>query len=192
MKQNKQVRIDGLGTQATASANRSFDSAGTISTLNKLVLLVVRQFVKDKRPGIKKALDAAKEAAAEQKMAGQATRRDKALRLKQAKFARQLIEWAVEVDTLEDYDACMADTTRGCKGRQEECMKQNYYAITSGWSYEDGITVANSTAGVTCGMCSGCACVGGWKKGSHMDVRTIQTYAYCYCRYYCYCYYYTF
>ena len=48
--------------------------------------------MRNKRPGTKKALDAAKEGADERKMKGQTDRRDAALKLKQAKFARQLIE----------------------------------------------------------------------------------------------------
>jgi hypothetical protein len=65
----------------------------------------------------------------------------------------------------------MSDKTRGCIGKQEECMKQNYYAITSGWSHEAGVAVADSKAGARCEMCQ-CACVGGWKVGTHMDKHT--------------------
>ena len=139
MKQNKQMRVDGLWGQATATANRSFDD---LSDLNKLLVLILRDFARGKRLKVKQALDTAKDKAAENKMNNQIIKREArpTLQANQAKFARMLIEWAVVPDKLEDFDECMADTSKGCVSRQEECLKQNYYCITSGWEYEEGVT----------------------------------------------------
>ena len=65
MKQNKQMRVDWLWGQAAATANRSFDD---LSDLNKLLVLILRDFAQGKRLKVKQALDTAKDKVAENKM----------------------------------------------------------------------------------------------------------------------------
>lgn len=150
MKQNKQVRIDALGAQASASAN---DPPAGINELNRLALVVIRKFIRQQRTEARTELNTVEEAAAVTKMERLKVKRDDDLFKKQRKFARMLIEYEVVPDTVADYDECMRETERGCIKRQEECIKQNYHAITSGWQYEAGITVADSTAGKQCELC---------------------------------------
>ena len=52
------MRVDGLWCQATATANRSFDD---LSDLNKLLVLILRDFARGKHLKVKQALDTAKD-----------------------------------------------------------------------------------------------------------------------------------
>ena len=63
--------------------------------------------------------------------------------------------------------------------KHDEYLRENYHAITAGWGYEDGLTVADSKKGKRCVLCS-CECTGGWKKGKHMHthVRKLLTMIY--------------
>ena len=64
MNQNAQVSILGLGAQTTAQCNRTFENI----KLNKLALLVVRQFVYSKRGDVRSALRLAQDAADNRKL----------------------------------------------------------------------------------------------------------------------------
>lgn len=167
MKANKQVRVDSLGAQAMATSNGTFDA---ISSYNKLTLLLVRNYARRTRNKRKRELDTAKQDAAQCKLARVAGKRDADLRKKQMKFALSLIHYGVVPDTLEEFDAIMADTAHGCVGKRESCLRENYHCITTGWAYAEGLTTADSKA-KRCELCN-CACTGGWKKDKHMAVIT--------------------
>ena len=140
-----------------------------MGTYNKLALLVLRDYARRQRKERARAVREARQDAERNTLRRLAERRDNELRKKQMKLALSLVHWDVTPDSVADYDECMADTTKGSKGRQEECMRENYHAITTGWGFQAGVTVANSKANYLCPMCK-CACKGGWKKGHHMEV----------------------
>ena len=119
MKANKQVRVDSLGAQAMATSNGTFDA---ISSYNKLTLLLVRNYARRTRNKRKRELDTAKQDAAQCKLARVAGKHDADLCKKQMKFMLSLIHYGVVPDTLKEFDAIMADTTRGCKGKQARGM----------------------------------------------------------------------
>ena len=100
-----QRRVDGLAACANEDQNGSFGSGGRLGKLSKLALLVVRAWAVSKRQGVSDALHQLKEEQADEALANREKTRMLALEHAREQWARSLVEWNVEVDTLQEYRA---------------------------------------------------------------------------------------
>lgn len=180
MNRNEEVRIDGIGAQATAQNNRTFDNARL--NVNKLTKLVIRKIVRGKRKEVTKAMREQKDAADDRKL----LLREKRVEVKQIKdranHAIALILWEVEPHHTtgwyeenqdernegeksieEELDAC-----GGNKTKRKAVLQQNYNAIVVGWDYKQYACAYSGSS--ACSLCR-CKCQTGFEKGGHMEVQ---------------------
>lgn len=178
MNRNAEVRLDGIGAEATAQSNHTFENV----PLNKLAKIIVRQVVNSKRKAVRKAMAKAKAAADDRKLHLREIRVEAKKARDRAEHARRLIEWAVEPHhTKAWYDQHPNDTVEGEKSieeelkgassaaKREELLKQNYHCIITGWGHDKYACCFSGNS--TCSLCS-CTCGGktAFKSGQHMEV----------------------
>ena len=178
MNRNAQVRIDGLGAQASASSNRTFENI----KLNKLSKLMVRKVVRSKRDEVTKALKEAKVKADKRKLHLREVKVEARKTRDRMQHARRLIEWGVEPHHTGAWYAANPGQKKdnevsiehklkdaGPVAKREEILKQNYHCIITGWGNEQYQCCfsGNSRRKLCNCMCGGKTA---FQKGKHMEV----------------------
>lgn len=166
--------IGGLAAQAIEEQNGSFKEGARLSKLIKLAVLVVRKWARGQRSRTREMLKERRTTQAKRKLAMRVAHVEDMLENARERYARSLVEWNVEVDTLEEYERHMAnkDTTCGlCHTHtdKEQKTKAIYNAIQYGWGQGQYHTNAScNDKGAKCSLgCSMKVHTGYDKKDKH-------------------------
>jgi hypothetical protein len=162
---NNQMRIDGLCAQAMEEQNGSFKPGARLDKLNRVALLVLRKYARGQRPTVTANLKKLAKAQVDRKL--EVRKANVLIKLEKYReaYARSMVEWNVEVPTLEVYTAFLKSN----KSHKDKVELTNtiYYAIRYGWGQDQCHTPQSGSKKCKLqGCCSSCAS-GYGKANSH-------------------------
>ena len=131
---NNQMRIDGLCAQAMEEQNGSFKPGARLDKLNRVALLVLRKYARGQRSTVTANLKKLAKAQVDRKL--EVRKANVLIKLEKYResYARSMVEWNVEVPTLEVYTAFLKSN----KSHKDKVELTNtiYYAIRYGWGQD--------------------------------------------------------
>ena len=129
--------------------------------MNRLALLVIRKYVRGKRTKVKNNLKALAKAQVERKLKVRAARVLDQLKKYREEYARSMVEWGVEVDSLVEYRKFISDDKKPQKDKVEKTTTI-YNCIRYGW---DNPQCHTKKSCGTCEKCTLIGCLGEMKTG---------------------------
>ena len=133
---NPQIRSDGLAAQMGAQQNGTFKKGSFVNKLDSIAQKTGRKLVTSMRDKVRAELQKRRAAYLKRRREARDRRVEEQMLSWQTIFSERLVQWDVDVPTLEEYTNLLAQ--EGKKGEKEAMTKTAYHAVIDGWSYSLG------------------------------------------------------